>query len=415
VVETPQTTTTGCGRRFPLPLAYRADVDLQPPDLATVLAVLDELYDPRDAAGWDAVGLVCGDPDQPVRRVLFAVDPVAAVVDEALSKGADLVVSHHPLLLTAVHGVPLADPRGAVVHRLLRAGSALFTAHTNADVASPGVSDALAAALGLVDLRPLQPLPGPALDGLTTYVPYEEASRLLDALAAAGAGAVGDYSRCAWQVRGEGTFLPGPGASPAVGAVGEVAQVDETLLQMVLPRGSRDRVLAALRAAHPYEMPAFQLVELAPEPGVKGLGRVGVLPEPTTLQAFVERVAAALPPTAWGVRATGDPRRPVRTVAVCGGSGGSAIEDARRAGVDAYVTADLRHHVASDAVADGGPALVDAAHWATEWPWLADAATRVRDMVAARGTNVECSVSRTCTDPWTIAHPETRPRSSADE
>jgi putative NIF3 family GTP cyclohydrolase 1 type 2 len=105
----------------------------------------------------------------------------------------------------------------------------------------------------------------------------------------------------------------------------------------------------------------------------------------------------------------------IRTVAVCGGSGGSVIEEARRAGADAFVTADLRHHVASDAVAEGGPALVDAAHWATEWPWLADAATRVSDTLAARGTNVECVVSRICTDPWTLARPETRPRSSADE
>jgi dinuclear metal center YbgI/SA1388 family protein len=390
-------------------------VDHQPATLADVVSVLDRLYDPRDAESWDAVGLVCGDPAQPVRRILFAVDPAGAVVDEALSAGADLVVTHHPLLLSPVHGVPASDPRGAVVHRLLTAGSALFTAHTNADVASPGVSDALAGVLGLVDLRPLVRLPQPALDGLATYVPYEDASRLLDALAAAGAGAVGDYSRCAWQVRGQGTFLPGPAASPSVGAVGEIAQVDEVRLEMVLPRGRRSDVLAALRAAHPYEMPAFQLVELAPEPGPKGLGRVGSLPSPLALAAFTSLVAEALPPTAWGVRAAGDPARVVRTVAVCGGSGGSVIDDARRVGADAFVTADLRHHVASDALAGGGPALVDAAHWATEWPWLADAASRVRDTLAARGTNVECTVSRICTDPWTFARPETRPRSSADE
>ncbi|MDX6230863.1 MAG: hypothetical protein QOI76_4253 [Frankiales bacterium] len=380
-----------------------------------MVAVLDGLYDPRDAESWDAVGLVCGAPDQPVRRILFAVDPVAAVVDEALRIGADLVVSHHPLLLSAVHGVPASDPRGAVVHRLLRAGSALFTAHTNADVASPGVSDALAVALGLIDLRPLVPLPGPALDGLVTYVPHEQSTRLLDALAAAGAGAVGDYSRCAWQVRGEGTFVPGPGASPAVGTVGEVVSVDETRLEMVLPRGLRAQVLAALRAAHPYEQPAYEVVELVTEPGPRGLGRVGSPAAELTLARFVELVGGALPATAWGVRATGDPARAIRTVAVCGGSGGSVIEEARRAGADAFVTADLRHHVASDAVAEGGPALVDVAHWATEWPWLADAAARVRDTLAARGTNVECTVSRICTDPWTLARPETRPRSSADE
>ena len=215
-------------------------------------------------------------------------------------------------------------------------------------------------------------------------------------------------------MRGEGTFLPGPGATPSVGAVGEIAAVDETRLEMVLPRSKRAAVLAALRAAHPYEMPAFQLVELAAEPGPRGLGRVGSLPAPMTLGDFTMLVGQALPPTAWGVRAAGDPERVIRTVAVCGGSGGSLIDDAWRAGADAFLTADLRHHVASDAVAAGGPALVDAAHWATEWPWLADAAARLRDTLAARGTNVECTVSSTCTDPWTIARPETRPRSSAE-
>jgi dinuclear metal center YbgI/SA1388 family protein len=383
--------------------------------LADVIAVLDGLYDPRDAEAWDAVGLVCGDADQPVSRVLFAVDPVAAVVDEALRIGADLVVTHHPLLLAAVHGVPVSDPRGAVVHRLIQGSVALFTAHTNADVASPGVSDALAHALGLVDLRPLVPLPAQALDALATHVPYEAAEAVLDALSAAGAGTVGDYSRAAWYVRGEGTFLPGPGSSPTVGTLGQVSRVDETRLEMVLPRERRSAVLAALRAAHPYELPGFLVTELPVEPGPRGLGRVGSLAAPMPLSEFVALVAEALPPTAWGVRATGDPAGVVRTVAVCGGSGGSAIDDARRAGVDVFVTADLRHHVASDAVAEGGPALVDAAHWATEWPWLADAAARLRDTLAAGGTNVECAVSTICTDPWTLALPETRPRSSAHQ
>ena len=264
------------------------------------------------------------------------------------------------------------------------------------------------------ELAPLEPLPGPALDGLTTYVPYADAERLLDALAAAGAGAVGDYSRCAWQVRGEGTFVPGPGASPTVGAVGEIARVDETRIELVLPRQRRAAVLAALRAAHPYEEPAFSLVELVPEPSARGLGRVGVLPEAMTLAAFAERVAGALPPTASGVRAAGDPQRLIRTVAVCGGSGGSLIEAARGAGADAFVTADLKHHGALDAMAAGGPALVDAAHWATEWPWLADAAARLRDTLAAHGTNVECVVSRICTDPWTLAVPNSHLRSSAE-
>lgn len=295
--------------------------------LAEVTAALERRYDPSLAEPWDAVGLVCGDPDDRVRSVLFAVDPVAAVVDEAIERGVDLLVTHHPLFLRPVHGVAATTFKGRTVHRLLRHGIALYTAHTNADAAELGVSDALAAVLGLHATRPL--------------VPATDAT-------------------------------------------------DE-------PRG---------------------------------LGRVGELTRPEPLAAFVERVAAALPVTTQGVRAAGDPERPIRTVAVCGGAGDGFFDAVRAAGVDAYVTADLRHHPASEALEAGGPALVDAAHWATEWPWLAGAAALLvadidgdpglamladsgepvgpRRSVSARsdhhvaGITVDAYVSTRVTDAWTL-------------
>src|SRR4051794_35417149 len=183
-----------------------------------VVTALDSLYDPRWAQDWDAVGLVVGDPDQPVRRVLLAVDPVQAVVDEAVDWGADLLVTHHPLLLRGVHSVATTHPKGRAVTALVRAGVALHVAHTNADVADPGVSDALAAALGLTDLRPLQPLPADPLDKVVTFVPEADAEAVVDALAAAGAGQLGAYERCAVTAPSTGTFTPLPGADPAIGA-----------------------------------------------------------------------------------------------------------------------------------------------------------------------------------------------------
>jgi dinuclear metal center YbgI/SA1388 family protein len=260
--------------------------------LREVIAALDARYDPALAEPWDAVGLVCGDPDEPVRRVLFAVDPVAEVVDEVLETGADLLVTHHPLLLTAVHGVPADDPKGRVVHRLIRGGAALFVAHTNADrAAGTGVNDALAGVLGLRDAVPLE-----------------------------------------------------PSADPRT-----------------------------------------------------GLGRVGVLAEPTTLRGFAERAAAALPPTAGGVRIAGDPARPVRTVAVCGGSGGSLLPAAADAGADVLLTSDLKHHPVSEWQQSAGPAVCDVAHFASEWPWLPVAADALRRDLANR---VQVAVSRRLTDPW---------------
>jgi dinuclear metal center YbgI/SA1388 family protein len=267
------------------------------PTLAEVTAAADLLYPPGWAADWDAVGLVCGDPDAEVRHVHFAVDPFDATVTEALEVGADLLFCHHPLLLRGVHGVPAGTPKGRIVHRLVRAGVGLFTAHTNADVANPGVSDALAARLGLTDVRPIDPA---GLDG------------------------------------------------------------------------------------------------------GRGYGRIGLLPVAEPLSTFAERAAGVLPATAAGLRVAGDPDRPVHAVAVAGGAGDDLLDAVADLQADAYLTADLRHHPASERLAAGGPALLDASHWATEQPWLADAAGRLRD--ALSGT-VETTVSTLPTDPWTAHHP----------
>jgi dinuclear metal center YbgI/SA1388 family protein len=384
------------------------------PRLADLIAVLDGWFDPRWAESWDAVGLVCGDPVEPIGRVLLAVDPVPSTVDEAISTQSQLLLTHHPLLLTPVHGVAADDPKGALVHRLIRAGAALFVAHTNADAADPGVSDALAERLGLQDVRPLDTQRDEPLAKLVVFVPTADAARLVDALAAAGAGAIGAYDRCAWTSEGIGTFRPLVGAEPAVGEVGRVERVAETRVEMVLPAARRDEVVAALRAAHPYEEPAFDVLAQLSAPSTRGTGRLGVLATTMNLREFTAHVAAALPATAWGVRAAGDPDRPVRTVAVCGGSGASLVETARAAGADAFVTADLKHHSTVEAVTErggDGMALIDAAHWATEAPWLDAVAGRLRERF---GTTVEVRVSRRVTDPWTLHanSPESSPKST---
>jgi dinuclear metal center YbgI/SA1388 family protein len=236
--------------------------------VADVVAAMDGRYPPEWAEQWDRVGLVLGEPTAPVRRVACVVDVVPETVAEALAADVDMIVAHHPLLLRGVSSVAPTTYKGRIVHQLIRADVALYVAHTNADVANPGVSDALADRLGLTGLRPLHP--------------------------------------------------PAPG-SPAHG-------------------------------------------------GGRGTGRIGELPQPMTLAELTRYAAAVLPATAWGVRAAGDPGRMVRTLAVSGGSGDSFLTDATAAGVDAFLTADLRHHPAGEHLAEGGPALLDAAHWATERP-----------------------------------------------
>jgi dinuclear metal center YbgI/SA1388 family protein len=379
--------------------------------------VLERAYEPGWAEDWDAVGLVCGSLDDPVSRVHLAIDPTLEVAQEAVASGAQLLVTHHPLFLRGVHGVAETSPGGRVVATLIRGGCALYTAHTNADVARPGVSDALAAVLGLRDLAPIAPLrpeqqPPPLLDKLVTFVPVAARARVIDALADAGAGGIGNYERCGWWATGTGTFRPLAGARPAIGQVGGIEEVAEDRVEMVLPRRARAAVVAALRAAHPYEEPAFDVFELASLPvtnaEARGLGRIGDLPAAQLLGAFVELVAAALPRTAWGVRATGDADRRVQRIAVCGGSGGELAGPAAALGADVLLTADARHHHTLDSLAVRDLVIVDAAHWATEYPWLDQVKRLLHTRLPAerspetRVDPLAATVSGLVTDPWRL-------------
>ena len=340
--------------------------------LGDVIDVLDEAYPPHLAHDWDSVGLVCGDPDEPVDSVTVAVDATAAVVDTVGPRG--LLLAHHPLLLRGVDTVAASTPKGALIHRMIRCSAALFTAHTNADAAKPGVSDALAEVLGLTVEAVLEPATGPPSDRWVIFVPPADAETLRRALFAAG-------------------------AHPVVGTVGTVERVDEARVEVIAPVGIRAGVIAAMRAAHPYEERAFAVFTLAPLPDGLGIGRIGTLARPQRFADFAARVSSSLPQTSWGIRAAGDPDAIISRVAVCGGSGDSLLPAARAAGVQAYVTADLRHHPADEHRRASDIGLVDVAHWASEYPWCSQAAGLLRDRF---GDALPVTVSGLRTDPWNV-------------
>lgn len=372
------------------------------PALKEIVDLVHTWYPPETAEGWDAVGLVLGDPTRDVKRVMLAVDPSPAIAAEAAEWKADLLVVHHPLFLKPVHGFAATTPKGRTLATLAAADCALLTAHTNADQAVGGVSEALATALGLGDLVPIVAATGQPMDKLTVFVPADAAAPVRAAIAEAGAGRIGDYEFASFtSAPGEGRFRPLDGANPMIGTVGEIETVQEVRVEAVLARSVRAAVVRAMLAAHPYEEPAYDVSELA-DPGLThtGTGRIGTLPASTTLAAFAETVAASLPRTAQGVRVAGDPERSVRRVAVCGGAGDFLLDRMAGSDVDVYLTSDLRHHPAAEFVEKGGPALIDVAHWAAEWTWLPVLAERLGE---ALGASVETRVSETVTDPWTMS------------
>ena len=369
-----------------------------------IVVALEAAYPPALAETWDQVGLICGDPDAEVSKVAFALDCTQEVAERAVAAGAQLLVVHHPLLLRGVHSVAANTPKGKVIHTLLTGGCALFAAHTNADSARPGVSDKLAELVGITPGRPIKPVRLDALDHWGVHVPASAADALKTALFAAGAGEIGNYRECAFSVEGTGEFTPVEGANPTDGAVGTHYTGDEIRVEFVAKAGDRRRIVEKLREVHPYEEPAFDVVQMEDTQDLNtatGLGRIGELEEPMTLREFTQQVANALPATAWGVRAAGDPEQIVRTVAVSSGAGDSFLADVAKLGVDVYVTSDLRHHPVDEHLRAGGPAVIDTAHWASEFPWTEQA----ESIVAPLGVDTE--ILRIRTDPWTIsAHPE---------
>jgi dinuclear metal center YbgI/SA1388 family protein len=369
-----------------------------------VATLIESWYPPSLAEDWDVVGLTVGAPDTPVTRIQLAVEPTVGVIEEAAGAGADLLITHHPLLLRGIDRVRFDSPKGALIEAMIRERIALFVAHTNADSGVGGVVDCLADAVGLSGCEPLAPAPAEPMDKLVTYVPESHVDRVVDALAEAGAGRIGSYERCAFGAPGTGTFRPLSGAAPYIGRIGEVEHVPEVRIEMVLARRLRRAAVVALLGTHPYDVPAWDLYELAEQPSDElGLGRVGALARPMALRDFAGRVARALPATPAGIRVGGDLDRPVQRIAVLAGAGDSLLDAARGSGADVYVTSDLRHHPAGEALSwPGAPALIDIPHWAAEWLWLPALERRLTAACAQRGTPVPIAVSGLVTDPWTL-------------
>lgn len=328
-----------------------------------VIKAIDRLAPFRSAYTGDPVGLQVGDPNAEVARAVVSLDRSTGAIGRCIELGAQLLVCHHPLIFRPLPAVTASTADGRAVLQLAANGVAFIAAHTNWDAAKGGVNDELARLLGLRDVEAFGDS-GPANETkLVFFVPVGDADRVIDALAAAGAGEIGNYRRCAFLSLGKGTFEPLEGANPHIGAVGRREVVEEARVEMVLPNSRIAQAVAALKTAHPYEEPAFDLVPLAdskPWP----IGRIGLLGEPLRLAELVRLADAALETRS---HAWGDPAKTVARVAVCGGAGADLWRAARDAGADALLTGECPQHAALEA-SDSGFAILASGHFATENP-----------------------------------------------
>ncbi|HEX9007393.1 MAG TPA: Nif3-like dinuclear metal center hexameric protein [Bacteroidota bacterium] len=359
-----------------------------------VLGCLEAWAPPALAWEKDVVGLQCGDPDAVTRSILVALDPTEEVVLEAVRRRADLVVTHHPLLFRPVQRIDLGDSRGRILRALLAHRISLVAAHTNLDFAPGGTSHVLAEALGLAEPEFLH-TPFRLERKVVTFVPAAHAERVAAAMGEAGAGIIGRYDRCSFRSDGVGTFRGNAEAHPAVGTAGVYERVPEIRLEMVAPAWRLDRVLRALRGAHPYEEPAVDVYSLETPQRGYGMGVIGTLPRPVGVGAFLRRVKRVLGVPA--LRCTSFKDHPVRRIAVCGGSGADLTPEAVRRGAEVFVTADVRYHAFHDAA--GSIVLVDAGHFETERPVAWALAARLRSEIRSRRWTAAVTTAAVSTNP----------------
>ena len=358
---------------------------------------MEQIAPPKLAEAWDNSGWQVGYPANCVQKVLLTLDITPAVVKEAIKKNVQLIVSHHPLLFNSVKSIRFDDPTGNMIISLIKANIGLYSAHTTLDSALGGVSDVLTDLLKLTACQVLEPVRQEQLLKLVVFVPQTHAEAMRQALGGAGAGHIGAYSHCTYNLQGTGTFLPLPGTNPFIGKINQLEQVEETRIETIITGDKISQVLEKMIAVHPYEEVAYDLYPLANSYATQGLGRIGqVFPELTLIQ-LARQVKKAL--VADNLRYGGDPEKIIRRVAVCGGSGGDLWQTAKQKGADVFITGDIRHHTALDMVA-AGLSFIDAGHFITERVVLPILKERLNTVLAQDGVTVDIELANSDVEPW---------------
>ena len=337
------------------------------PTIAEISKSLEAWAPPGSAQDYDNVGLQVGDRNRRVRSALIALDMTPDVLAEASALQAQLIITHHPLLFKPLRSVTTNSFESNLALRLAEARIGLYSIHTNLDAAPGGVSFALADHLDLQDLDFMQGMPDATLK-LAVFVPEDHARTVQEAMAEAGAGTIGEYEACAFEVDGTGYFKPGEGASPFIGeAGGGLESAREVKLEMEVPRWHLYAVRKAMVEAHPYEEVAHDVYSVEQPTTTAGLGAVGHLEEPMLLKEFLQLISTRL--EAETLRYAGNPEAEVQRVAVCGGAGAGFVKQAMATGADAYVTSDVKYHDYFNVLDDSGNArmaFIDAGHYETE-------------------------------------------------
>jgi dinuclear metal center YbgI/SA1388 family protein len=352
-----------------------------------IAAGIDEIIPLKLAQDWDNVGLLIGDSQKDVKNILLTIDITRDVVAEAKKLKTDLIVSYHPVIWDALKKITAGGSTG-VVYDLIRSDIAVFSVHTALDSMVGGVNDELAEIVGIIDGEPIGDyVANPAGDNykLIVFVPRKLVVKVSNAIFAAGAGAIGNYSHCGFGTEGTGTFLPHKGAKPAIGKKGKLEKVEEIRFETIVPAARLNDVVAAMKKAHPYEMPAFDVFKLHDTNVPFGLGRIGELARPDRIQQIIKRIKKVTGAKAVGL--VGDQNRLVRRAAVCAGTCGTIINSVIAAKADLYLTGELKHHQAL-AAQEAGLTCICLSHTVSERFILKKFAKQLQNQIKTTTINI---------------------------
>jgi dinuclear metal center YbgI/SA1388 family protein len=329
--------------------------------IADIISFLESLAPPSLQENYDNAGLITGDPGWSCTGIICSLDATEEVIQEAIQKKCNLVVSHHPVIFSGLKKINGKNYVEKTIIAAIKNDIAVYAIHTNLDNVSDGVNGRMAKLLGLKNTAVLAPKES-TLKKLFTFVPGDKAGQVLDAIFAAGGGHIGKYSECSFHTDGIGTFKAGPGTDPYVGAIGERHREQEQRIEVIFPSFLESQIITAMKKAHPYEEVAYDVVALSNHhPGI-GSGIVGELPEPVEEKAFL-----AILKSVFGlavVRHTAFTGKPISKVALCGGAGSFLVSRALAAGAGVYVTADMKYHEFFDA--NGRMLIADIGHYESE-------------------------------------------------
>ncbi len=309
--------------------------------VADICQIIEEVAPLALCESYDNVGLLVGDPRMELRAVLLCIDVTEAVLDEALQKGCNMIVSHHPLIFRGVKSLTGKDAVQRCMIKAIKNDLAIYAAHTNIDAVLHGVSGRMAEKIGLLNTRILEPR-SESLLKLVTFVPHSHADMLRQALFDAGAGNIGNYDCCSYNVEGYGSFRAGEQAQPFVGKKNEIHKEPELRIEVILPALRQAKIITALLHTHPYEEPAFDIYPLRNEWKQVGFGIVGDLKEPENEIDFLLRLKTVFRLKA--LRHSPLLAKPIQRVALCGGSGSFLLNRALDSKADIYISGDFKYH-----------------------------------------------------------------------